>query len=323
MTASFHSNAFSSLPWIQSKAQSFKRGDESIALVEVRSEGFFADFPQGEKVPVLFSERFLEAAPHDENALSLLVTLAEWKNAHLGELAGVAFPFNLFEFDAALSPTASLGSLFDELATQGVRVFCTRMDESWIGSHSFRFIDYERYEVDAEIRRAGDSFQTLITEENSPDFPSERPKWATTLFRRKGEILSIEHWESFKKQKLIPELGELAETAEWKTLLESLTRIFETDASWRNDRLKTALCEAAPKLHDLQSFPEILRAIYESVLPAEVEWVTLNPVPEWNQKTARTHPFLSRDEALRCLEVARDFLTSHERAFDARGAMRS
>ena len=284
---------------------------------------FFADFPRGEKVPVLFSERFLEAAPHDENALSLLVTLSEWKAAQLGELAGVAFPFNLFEFDAALQPTASLGTLFDELTAQGVRVFCTRMDEAWIGSHSFRFIDYERWEVETEIRRAGDAFQSLITAENAPEFPSDQPKWATTLFRRKGEILSIEHWESFKKQKLVPELGARAETTEWKTLLESLTRIFETDASWRNDRLKTALCEAAPKLHDLQAFPKILRAIYESVLPTGAEWVTLNPVSEWNQPSARTAPFLSRTEALHCLEVAREFLANHERKFDARGAMRS
>jgi len=194
------------------------------------------------------------------------------------------------------------------------------MDESWIGSHAFRFNDYERYEVQDEIQRAGDAFQKLIGFENDADFPSNEPKWATTLFRRKGEILSIEHWESFKKQKLVPELGARAESTEWKTLLESLTRIFETDASWRNDRLKTALCEAAPKLHDLQAFPKILRAIYESVLPENVEWVTLNPVAEWFEKNDREQAFLSREEALHCLQVARDFLTAHERALDARGS---
>ena len=280
-------------------------------------------------LPIFFSEHWKEGRPRASYSIPVLI---EGIRGELGERDhqapahfSFAVPFNLFEAGAVREDHdhyRTLAEIFRETPSPPFELFIYRPTHAVTEWHLFTLSDFSATNASvpgAQIERLA----PILTElEASPLFPRDAPRWAQTFFRRKQEILSLEHWQNLFEQRIKVDLEKFSQEfpegylQAFSALEEALNDLYRTEAAERNHQLKETLFSFAPALHETPDFHSIIARTALAFFPG-AQFILENKADLLHFQKALNHRVLEPETALQVLEGADEYLTRYADYLDS------
>jgi hypothetical protein len=324
-SSGLNTHRFIALP--QDLSQALEIATQSILEAHLNSERleqgalpldplFFAEHWKEERSTAGFSVKvFLETLMATLKDLSLsrsLPSLATTASIHL------AVPFNLLECGAAIEDHDQYETLADIFRGRAhletpFELFLFRPTSAVTEFHLFTLQDLPLGDASSVLSRVEKLLPLLVDAENSPDFPSDAPRWAQTYLRRKQEILSLEHWKNLYENRIARDLEVDADffptgyVENWKALASALIALYEIEAAERNHQFKETLFSYVPELHDTADFDSAITRTAQAFFPG-VHFILEDRARLPQFEASLKNPPLTRERAALVLEGAREYI---------------
>ena len=268
-----------------------------------------------EPAAVWYGEHWDQARSSSPYSLPLLL---ENLPETLGNLR-FAVPFNLFESGAATEDHdryRTLSDFYRAELTEGRRdrfdLFLMRPTAALTEWHLFELRDFPLGDAEHAIATISPLSTLLTGLEASADFPSDAPRWTQTYFRRKREILGLEHWTHLYRERIAVDLEQHASDfpagyrEAWLELGRAITDLYRVEAAERNHRFKETLFSYAPEAHATPGFDSILSHTARAFFPG-AHFVLEDPDRIGHFSETLGQPAFTLDVAERILEGTEEF----------------